>query len=326
MRTLWTTKEEQKMTYIDYIEQWLGYKSSTLATSTVRTYSMIIRKHFRPFFKERLIEDLTRIELQQFINTLTTSQKTTIAILKTTLKELYYDELISKDLAGQLRKPLRPHKAKGKQALTREQIKALFNYLEGSQWNYLIRLMFASGLRVGELLALQWSDVLWYTKESTISQQREIDQDGYAILKVTKTFDEHSNRIHEPKTPSSVRDVIVTDRETLALLYNKWSAVGFPKDGYIAQSKRKLNQPISRVAIKDILKKATEAIQLPFLLTPHHARVNYTSHSLASGVSETNLQAQLGHTNTNLIRSVYGKAIGNRLEELIDKHNIYYFR
>lgn len=123
-----------------------------------------------------------------------------------------------------------------------------------------------------------------------------------------------------------MRDVIVTDRETLELLYNKWSAVEFPKDGYIAQSKRKPNQPISRVAIKDILKKATEAIQLPFLLTLHHARVNYTSHSLASGVSETNLQAQLGHTNTNLIRSVYRKAIGNRLEELIDKHNIYYFR
>lgn len=314
------------MTYIDYIEQWLEYKSSTLATSTVRTYSMIIRKHFRPFFKERLVEDLTRIELQQFINTLTTSQKTTIAILKTTLKELYYDELISKDLAGQLRKPLRPHKTKEKQALTREQINALFNYLEGSQWNYLIRLMFASGLRVGELLALQWSDVLWYTKESTISQQREIDQDGYIVLNVTKTLDEHTNAIHDPKTASSVRNVIVVDKDAIVLLYSKWSAVGFPNDEYIAQSKRKPNSPITSVAVRNIFRDATEALQLPFSLSPHHARLNYTSHSLANGISEKNLQAQLGHTSTHLIRTVYGKAIGNRTEELIEKRNIYYFR
>lgn len=314
------------MKYIDYIEKWLEYKSKEYSYSTVRTYSMIIRAHFRPFFKDRLIEDLTRIELQQFINTTTTSQKTTIAILKMTLKELYYEELISKDLAGQLRKPLRQHKTKLKEALTRTQIDALFTYLKQSKWNYLIRLLFASGLRIGESLALQWSDVLWYTKESTLCHQREYDQQGYIVLKVDKTYDEHSKDIHDPKTVSSVREVIVTDSETIELLYQQWSAVGFSSDGYIAQSKRIPNRPITREAVRNIFREATEALQLPFSLSPHHARLNYTSHSLATGISEKNLQAQLGHVNTNLIRSVYGKAIGNRKEELIEKRNIYYFR
>ena len=314
------------MKYLDYIDTWLKYKENEYSFSTLKTYKGLINKHFRPFFKDRQIEDLTRLELQNFINTLTTSQKVCIALLKKTLKELYYDELTPKDFSSQLRRPPKAHVTKPKQALTREQVEQLFDHLKTNRWYYLIRLLFTSGLRIGEALALQWSDVLWYTKDHSLVHQREYDQCTYVVLKITKTFDEHQCTNHEPKTAFSIRDVIVTDPITIELLAHQWSAVGYPENSYIAQSRRCSNQPVSRVAIKNIFRKATEALDLPFVLTPHHARLNYTSHSLANGVSEKNLQAQLGHSNSNLIRTVYGKAIGNRLEELIDKPNVYYFR
>lgn len=314
------------MKYLDYIDTWLKYKENEYSFSTLKTYKGLINKHFRPFFKDRQIEDLTRLELQNFINTLTTSQKVCIALLKKTLKELYYDELTPKDFSQQLRRPPKAHVTKPKQALTRDQVEQLFDYLKPNRWYYLIRLLFTSGLRIGEALALQWSDVLWYTKDHSLVQQREYDQCTYVVLKITKTFDEHQCTNHEPKTAFSIRDVIVTDPTTIELLAHQWSDVGYPENSYIAQSRRCSNQPVSRVAIKNIFRKATEALALPFVLTPHHARLNYTSHSLANGVSEKNLQAQLGHSNSNLIRTVYGKAIGNRLEELIDKPNVYYFR
>ena len=314
------------MKYLDYIDTWLKYKENEYSFSTLKTYKGLINKHFRPFFKDRQIKDLTRLELQNFVNTLTTSQKVCIALLKKTLKELYYDELTPKDFSSQLRRPPKAHVTKPKQALTREQVEQLFDHLKPNRWYYLIRLLFTSGLRIGEALALQWSDVLWYTKDHSLVQQREYDQCTYVVLKITKTFDEHQCTNHEPKTAFSIRDVIVTDPITIELLAHQWSDVGYPENSYIAQSRRCSNQPVSRVAIKNIFRKATEALDLPFVLTPHHARLNYTSHSLANGVSEKNLQAQLGHSNSNLIRTVYGKAIGNRLEELIDKPNVYYFR
>lgn len=314
------------MKYLDYIDNWLKYKETEYSYSTLKTYKGLLNKHFRPFFKDRQIEDLTRLELQNFVNTLTTSQKVCIALLKKTLKELYYDELTPKDFSSQLRRPPKAHVTRPKQALTRDQVAQLFEFLKTNKWNYLIHLLFNSGLRIGEALALQWSDVLWYTKVHTLVHPKDNDQIAYVVLKITKTFDEHQCTKHEPKTAFSIRDVIVTDPTTIGLLAHQWSSVGYPKDSYIAQSRRCSNQPVSRVAIKNILKKATEALGLPFVLTPHHARLNYTSHSLANGVSEKNLQAQLGHSNSNLIRTVYGKAIGNRLEELIDKPNVYYFR
>ena len=314
------------MKYLDYIDTWLKYKENEYSFSTLKTYKGLINKHFRPFFKDRQIEDLTRLELQNFVNTLTTSQKVCIALLKKTLKELYYDELTPKDFSSQLRRPPKAHVTKPKQALTREQVEQLFDHLKPNRWYYIIRLLFTSGLRIGEALALQWSDVLWYTKDHSLVQQREYDQCTYVVLKITKTFDEHQCTNHEPKTAFSIRDVIVTDPTTIELLAKQWSTVGYHENSYIAQSRRCSNQPVSRVAIKNIFRKATEALDLPFVLTPHHARLNYTSHSLANGVSEKNLQAQLGHSNSNLIRTVYGKAIGNRLEELIDKPNVYYFR
>lgn len=314
------------MKYLDYIDEWLKYKESEYSYSTLKTYKGLINKHFRPFFKERQIEDLTRLELQNFVNTLTTSQKVCIALLKKTLKELYYDELTPKDFSNQLRRPPKAHITRRKQALSRDQVAQLFGYLKTNRWYYLIRLLFTSGLRIGEALALKWSDVLWYTKGNTKVHPKDNDQITYVVLKITKTYDEHQGTNHEPKTAFSIRDVIVTDPTTIELLALQWSAVGYLEYSYIAQSRRCSNQPVSRVAIKNIFKKATEALGLPFLLTPHHARLNYTSHSLANGISENNLQAQLGHSSTNLIRTVYGKAIGNRLEELIEQPNVYYFR
>lgn len=143
------------MKYLDYIDTWLKYKESEYSFSTLKTYKGLINKHFRPFFKDRQIEDLTRLELQNFINTLTTSQKVCIALLKKTLKELYYDELTPKDFSNQLRRPPKAHVTKPKQALTREQVEQLFDYLKPNRWYYLIRLLFTSGLRIGEALALQ---------------------------------------------------------------------------------------------------------------------------------------------------------------------------
>lgn len=314
------------MKYLDYIDEWLKYKESEYSFSTLKTYKGLLNKHFRPFFKDRQIEDLTRLELQNFVNTLTTSQKVCIAILKKTLKELYYDELTPKDFSSQLRRPPKAHITKPKQALTREQVDRLFDYLKDNRWYYFIRLLFTSGLRIGEALALQWSDVLWYTKVNTTVHPKDTDRITYVVLKINKTYDEHEGINHEPKTSSSKREVIVTDPTTIELLANKWSVVGYQENSYVAQSRRCSNQPVSRVAIKNIFKKATEALDLPFVLTPHHARLNYTSHSLANGISEKNLQTQLGHSSTNLIRTVYGKAIGNRLEELIERPNVYYFR
>lgn len=314
------------MKYLDYIDEWLKYKENEYSFSTLKTYKGLINKHFRPFFKERQIEDLTRLELQNFVNTLTTSQKVCIALLKKTLKELYYDELTPKDYSNQLRRPPKAHITRRKQALSRDQVAQLFDYLKTNHWYYFIRLLFTSGLRIGEALALKWSDVLWYTKGNTKVHPKDNDQITYVVLKITKTYDEHQGTNHEPKTAFSIRDVIVTDPTTIELLSSQWSAVGYLRDTYVAQSRRCSNQPVSRVAIKNIFKKATEALDLPFLLTPHHARLNYTSHSLANGISENNLQAQLGHSSTNLIRTVYGKAIGNRLEELIEQPNVYYFR
>lgn len=314
------------MKYLDYIDEWLKYKESEYSYSTLKTYKGLINKHFRPFFKERQIEDLTRLELQNFVNTLTTSQKVCIALLKKTLKELYYDELTPKDYSNQLRRPPKAHITRRKQALSRDQVAQLFDYLKNNRWYYLIRLLFTSGLRIGEALALKWSDVLWYTKGNTKVHPKDNDQITYVVLKLTKTYDEHQGTNHEPKTAFSIRDVIVTDPTTIELLALQWSAVGYQEHSYVAQSRRCSNQPVSRVAIKNIFKKSTEALGLPFLLTPHHARLNYTSHSLANGISENNLQAQLGHSSTNLIRTVYGKAIGNRLEELIEQPNVYYFR
>ena len=140
----------------DYIKEYLKAKEEVFSESTNRTYRSLFNNHIRPFFKDTCIDSLNRRQLQHFIDTLKTSINMVIAFLKTILKELYIDELIDRDFASMLKRPPKvPLVLKRKQALTQEQIKDFFTALQGTKREYLIRLMFATGIRIGEALALQ---------------------------------------------------------------------------------------------------------------------------------------------------------------------------
>lgn len=295
----------------DYIKEYLKAKEEVFSESTNRTYRSLFNNHIRPFFKDTCIDSLNRRQLQHFIDTLKTSINMVIAFLKTILKELYIDELIDRDFASMLKRPPKvPLVLKRKQALTQEQIKDFFTALQGTKREYLIRLMFATGIRIGEALALQWSDFLWSTKGITIS--------------ITKTFDEHSKLIHSPKTTFSNRKVYLTEPYTMELLRTHYENLTIKDDSeFIAHSLKDTHQPITRATIKEALKNASRKVNLPFIVTPHHARVNYASYSLAKGISEKNLQEQLGHSNTILIHTVYGKPIGARLNQLMEHCSLY---
>lgn len=306
---LQSRKESYRNIFVNYIGEII--EELPVSYTTKKCYRSVLRNKFKPFFKTLTFNDLNRRLLQHFIDQVVKSRKHTIVVLKLALETLYQDDLIPKDYFRQLRIS-RKESHKTKQAMTREQLEAFFREAKGNFYEHLVRLMYATGIRVSEALALQWDDIT-YLSESL------------GVLSITKAYgeiDKGKKGLKDTKTTTSRRKVYFNDPYVIELLkmaqersrFNKWVAEG---------KQRHQNKPISREYFNSyVIRPIAERAGIPFTVSTHHARVNYTSHALAKGIDEKILQEQLGHANTYLIHSVYGKPIGNR-RDVLEQIRVY---
>lgn len=284
-----------------YLETLLKDMQGTLKPSTFRAYQGVLRTKIKPFFKDSAITTLDRRTLQRFVDSLDTNRHITLVVLKLALKTLYMDEILPKDYYSLLKVSRQVSSRTPNRPMTTEQLSVFFECLTGNTYEHLVRLMFATGIRVGEALALQWNDITFLSE-------------SLGVLEISKNYSETTNSLGTPKTSSSSRQVYFNDSTVVKLLK---TAKELPQFKHWVAGNRQGTKPISRSYLNQyVFKKLSRVANLPFSVSSHHARLNYTSHALAQGVSEKILQEQLGHSNTILIHTVYGKPIGDRMEVL----------
>ena len=153
-----------------------------------------------------------------------------------------------------------------------------------------VALMFITGLRVGEVVALRHDDIL----------------DGVVQVRRTEMFykenGEYKYEIEEyPKTPAGVRRVVVPDKYM-------WIAEGLKTAGtgkeFIFYSSRggRLHTDGIRRKQYEICRKLGIPVR-----SPHKARKTYGSILLDGNVSEKIVQTQMGHTDISCTQKYYYK-------------------
>lgn len=227
-------------------------------------------------------------------------------ILSMTLKTLYIDEKLDKNLYDFLKKPKASHR-KNKKALTHDELEKYFKTLKGHRLEHLVLLMFATGLRCGEACALKWSDVV-ITSESC----------GYVVVNKTVSRIGKKIVVSTPKTEESNRKVFFNDKRLVDCLLQAKERI---KGEWLAPSSH-TDYPINPVLVSNYYFKEMSHKARIQEITSHYARVTYASYALEKGLSIKNLQKQLGHANSILIHTVYAKAIGNR-EEQVNSIDLY---
>lgn len=167
-------------------------------------------------------------------------------------------------------------------------------FLSAVNPNYitLFSVLFYTGLRIGELLALTWGDI-----------------DGN-IIHISKTYNKNLNITNEPKTQNSVRDVAIP---------------GFLVDMLAV---RPLNySPTDRIftrthgAVRLALIKGAKKARLP-IIRIHDLRHSHASCLIADGVPITAVSRRLGHTNPNITLQIYAHALqsdDDNIARLLDK-------
>ena len=183
--------ERGKITVEMYLGQWLEMRRVSLRQSTVDQYEQITRDHILPRFGETSLKDLRLSGLERFYSDLLRSgvSKRTVrlvhAVLHAALEKALKYRYLTHNPAHGAALPRYAHSEM--HVLDEDQVTHLLIAARGSRHETLYYLAVQTGMRLGELFGLVWSDVDWATSELSVKRQVKRQSGGGWAFASTKT-------------------------------------------------------------------------------------------------------------------------------------------
>jgi len=240
--------------------------------------------------------------LQAFVDKYTTNIKKMFTVLNATLSKLYSLDLIDEDLSKRLIKPDVKIVKHPKTPLTADEVARFLHYYKGHWLEHAMHLIFNTGLRSQELLALTWDDIEFLD-----------DAKGYVHVRRAIGRTESGYGVKATKTPSSVRKVPFNSKTLVELLK---SAKRSNKTGWIVENKSKTNRMYPDNFRNRYFRDVGQKLGFPHPLTSHVARHTYISHLVAKGVPLATIAQWTGHTTIDMIVNRYTHAVTSKEDEL----------
>ncbi len=284
----------------DYLMCWLEeIARPRLSHSTYPAYRGHILNHIAPAIGRKRLANLTRQDVQGFINDLIRKgvNPTTIARIHATLRaalnDAYRDELLPRNVAEKARLPRVQRKEV--HVLSADEAMKLLEVVRGHRLENLIVLAMATGLRQGELRGLTWKEV--GLKGDTLIVRHQLQRvEGKLTQTDTKT---HAHRtLHLPDIAvHALARQRIAQKEARLLAGSRWTetpyifttTIGTPFDG----------SNLSKY-FKDIIKRT----DLPDMVF-HGLRHTNASLILARGGDLRLIMHQLGHSQITLTANTY---------------------
>ena len=288
-------KPAQKITLEGLKNSYITYQRKTLKESTVHRNEIILNIVIKIIGSDALCDRLTAsIIMDRLLST--HKANVTINTYLTRLKAMLrwgYQHDMCPDIAGKLK--LLPDKSERQKIadkyLEKADLKKLLDGMKVESWKNLTQFLALSGLRIGEALALEYSDM--DTKKR--------------LIHVTKTYAPTTKAVQTPKTADSIRDVYMQDEllklcrtiraksKSRALEYGYQSRLVFCDiDGNY----------INYDVYEKYLRENGQAI-LGQNITSHVMRHTMTSLFAEAGVDLSVIARRLGHHDSKLTRDIY---------------------
>ncbi len=183
----------------------------------------------------------------------------------------------------------------------------------------MFRLLAYTGIRVGECLALKWSDIDF--KNQSISIARRI---------LHHNFNVRFYELDTPKTNSSIR-VIPIDKKMVSTLkelqtYQGWfkaqhddyNELNFVFVCYNRKGDTK-GYPPTRMHVHRRIARIARMAEINQKITPHTFRHTHTSLMAEAGVDLVTIMERLGHKNDSITRDIYLHITKSLKQEAVEK-------
>ena len=298
----------EKHLFLDVYYDYLLYAKKDLKNQSFCSVKYKIDSHILPYFKDKYLEDITSNDILQwedYILSLNFSNNYNKNIYYAFSGFLNYCKLFyhfDKTIITNVGCFKKKYEKKKYDFYNIKEFNKFIKGFDNEIYKQFFNLLFFTGVRPGEAIALQFSDL----------------KSGY--INITKTMNEHGKReITTPKTLSSIRKIKIDkklERDLLNLksIYRK----NFPinDDLFIFGGKK----PLSPTTINRYKQKACEKSGIR-PITLHQFRHSHATLLLDKGIMINEVSRRLGHSKTSTTLDIYGHTELTQEKRVLDTLN-----
>lgn len=285
-----------KKTIREIAEAWKEYKRPYVKQSTMAAYVLILENHVLPEFGDN--DSLHEYEVQAFVlkkiehGLCAKSVKDILIVLKMVMKFGVKNEWMN-HYEWDIKFPVNSQ-PKELEVLSVANHKKILDYVQHN-FTFMslgIYISLSTGLRIGEICALKWSDI--DVADGTITVQRTIER-----IYVVEGEKKHTQLvINTPKTVNSCREIPIS-KELLAMVKPMKKVVN--GDFYVLTNEDKPTEPRT---YRNYYNRLMEKLDIP-KLKYHGLRHSFATRCIEAGCDYKTVSVLLGHSNISTTLNLY---------------------
>ena len=294
---------------ISWLEKWMrDFVLETVKQSSFQTYMRLIQNHIQPYIGEYEITLIKQETMQEFLVTLrerglsSSTIQSVYRLLSSAFRTAQEEGLISKNPCRKIR--IKKEESDDQRVLSRSEQDAVRDMADVDHLPTLLSLY--TGMRLGEICAVKWSDIDWINKtvavKRTVQRLRKIS--GGTILTIST-----------PKSRNSRRTIPVPDfvMDLLKQLYN--SIQPGQRGDFVFGRKNSAAEPRTIQRRFDSLMKQLNIGDTHF----HTLRHSFATRLIELGVDVKTISALLGHSSVRTTLDIYTHSLPTVQREAIEK-------
>ncbi len=290
-------KREVDETFVCWLENSVFAR---VKPSTYESYYYCVQKYIRPFFQQQGNNQITEDTVTCFVKSMKdnhalsdASKKKVLSVFKIALKEILRNTPNSLNIIELVRLPKPKVKEVQVFSLKEQQLIEHMAIQSEDKRAMAIVLCFYTGLRLGELCALKWSDIDIETGILSISRTvTRIKNFGSSDCKSSLV-------VGTPKSSTSIRKIPLPDFMIKEIKENDYCNIY--KNCYMFSGKE---EPLDPRICQNIYKKLLSKNQLTDRKF-HTLRHTFATRALELGVDIKTLSEILGHSNVSITLNIY---------------------
>jgi integrase len=320
-------KQSSTDTLSNFMQQWLKVKKMEVSLRSYDNYTNIIKYHIEKPLGKTKLDELTPQLIQNYIvnyrptEISQTTRRNIFKALKLMLKNAVVLELIDKNPMEDLKAP--------KQALPelnipdKKDLTKIINYLKEQDRRIWVitgsQIAVATGMRLGEILGLKWSDINFINQ--TITIQRDV------VTTDSGTY------IGSTKNKTSKRTIAIGDQLSI-ILENYKSELSeqmekfakrkvveddwlFPYFNYYS-GEMDTDRTYTPPALSQAWRRAVKSVGLSKIRF-HDLRHFHAVNLLSKKISIKQIQNRLGHASSNVTQDIYMRYLPPEMDEEVKR-------